>query len=288
MSRMIQDPSVTTEGARPRPRWLKALGDASPPDGLEIGGRAHRLVEVFKHDSWAATSLYEDERGRRRVVKLHRKQSAFGVPLFWVGLMTARREARMLRALGDLPGIPELSGPVAISGVAQANGVAREYIEGHPLGDRERVDDAFFPALDQLLKTMHARRIAYVDLHKRENVLVDAKGRPCLFDFQIGVHWPRWLPGRFVFGILAGSDDYHLQKHWTRCRPDQCGVDEGSFAARRPWWIRAHRLIARPVREMRRRLLVRIGVRTGRGRVDSERFAEHALRPTPPSDRQAA
>ncbi len=288
MSRTTQDSSVTSGEARPRPRWLKALGDASPPDDLEIGGHPHRLVEVFKHDSWAATSLYEDEYGRRRVVKLHRKQSAFGVPLFWVGLMTARREARMLAALADLPGIPELSGPVAISGAVQANGVAREYVEGHPLGDRERVDDEFFPALHRLLKAMHARRIAYVDLHKRENVLVDAHGRPCLFDFQIGVRWPRWLPGRFVFGLLSGSDDYHLKKHWTRCRPDQCELDESSFAAQRPWWIRAHRLIARPVREMRRRLLVRIGVRTGRGRVDSERFAEHALRPTPPSDRQAA
>lgn len=267
---------------------MKALGDASPPESLEIGGRAHRLVEEFKHDSWAATSLYEDADGRRRVVKLHRKASAFGVPLFWIGLMTARREARMLRALADLPGIPEMDGAVAIAGAVQPNGVAREYVEGHPLRDREAVDDAFFPALSQLLKAMHARRIAYVDLHKRENVLVDSHGRPCLFDFQIGVEWPRWIPGRFGFGLLSGSDEYHLKKHWMRCRPDQCGVDEASFAAHRPWWIRAHRLVARPVREMRRRLLVRIGVRTGRGRVESERFAEHALRPSPPSDRQAA
>jgi hypothetical protein len=288
MSRTTQHPSVSTDGPRPRPRWLKALGEAAPPESLEIGGRPHRLVEVFKHDSWAATSLYIDGEGARRVVKLHRKQSAFGVPLFWVGLLTARREARMLRALADLPGIPELSGPVAIGGVVQRNGVAREFVEGHPLGDRERVGDDFFPRLHALLKAMHARRIVYVDLHKRENVLVDAHGRPCLFDFQIGVRWPRWLPAGFVFGLLTGSDDYHMRKHWARCRPDQYAADEASATVPPPWWIRAHRLVARPVREMRRRLLVRIGVRTGRGRVESERFAEHALRPTPPSDRQAA
>ena len=170
------------------------------------------------------------------------------------------------------------------------NGVARAYLEGHPLGDREQVDDQFFPALQKLLRAMHGRRIVYVDLHKRENVLVDAQGAPCLFDFQISVAWPRWAPLRPFFPILSGSDEYHLMKHWSRCRPDQCGVAEDELAARRPWWIRAHRMVARPFREMRRRLLVRIGVRSGRGRVESERFAEHALRSESdaPTDRRAA
>lgn len=278
MSRTTQDPTGPIERPRPRPRWLRALGAEAPPERLEVGGVEHRLVELFKHDSWAATALYADASGTRRVVKLHRKASAFGVPLFWVGRMTARREATLLHRLGDLPGIPELAGPVSIAGVRQRNGVAREYLEGHPLGDRERVDDRFFPELQSLLRAMHARRVAYVDLHKRENVLVDERGRPCLFDFQISASWPRWLPLRPAFPLLSGSDEYHLQKHWSRCRPDQCRMSEAEFASRRPWWIRAHRLVARPIREMRRRLLVRLGVRTGRGRVDSEQFAEHALR----------
>ncbi|WP_165065281.1 protein kinase family protein [Paludisphaera rhizosphaerae] len=276
------------EPSRPRPRWLRALGNDAPPDTLEVGGEPHRLVELFKHDSWAATALYEGPAGQRRVVKLHRKSSAFGVPLFWVGLGTARRESRILRKLAGIPGIPPQAGPVVQNGVLQRNGVAREYFEGHPLGDRETVGDDFFPTLRSLLQTMHDRRIVYVDLHKRENVLVDAQGRPCLFDFQISVDWPRWLPLKPIFSILMGSDVYHLNKHWARCRPDQCGFGETLIAARRPWWIKAHRFIARPVRELRRRLLVRLGVRTGRGRVESEQFAEHALRDTTASERRAA
>ena len=67
-------------------------------------------------------------------------------------------------------------------------------------------------------------------------------------------------------------------KHWVRCRPDQCGMDLIAQQRRIPWWIRAHRLVARPFRELRRRLLVRVGVRTGKGRVETEVFAEHALR----------
>ncbi|APW64188.1 hypothetical protein [Paludisphaera borealis] len=273
---------------KPRPRWLRALGDGSPPEQLEIGGGPHRLVEVFKHDSWAATALYAGPHGARRVVKLHRRASAFGVPLSWVGWLTARREHRLLRNLADLPGIPALAGPVLSGGIPQKNAVAREYLDGHPLGDREAVNDRFFPELRDLLHAMHRRRIVYVDLHKRENVLVGENGDPCLFDFQISMDWPRWLPLRPIFPIMSGSDDYHLLKHWARCRPDQCGVADDQMAAKRPWWIRAHRLIARPIREMRRRLLVRIGVRTGKGRVESEQFAEHALRAAAPSDRQAA
>ena len=288
MSRTTPDRRDPVPEPKPRPRWLRSLGTDSPPERLDVDGRPHRLVEVFKHDSWAATSLYADPAGVLRVVKLHRREPAFGVPLSWVGRLTARREARMLRALADLPGIPELSGPVSVDGVIQSNGVARAFLQGHPLGDREQVDDAFFPELEGLLESMHARRIVYVDLHKRENILVDEQGRPCLFDFQISARWPRWLPLRPVFTILSKSDVYHLHKHWSRCRPDQCGFGEGKLAENRPWWIRAHRLIARPLREMRRRLLVRLGVRTGRGRVDSEQFAEHALRADAPSDRRAA
>lgn len=273
---------------KPRPRWLRALGEESPPETLEVGGEPHHLVELFKHDSWAATALYEGPAGVRRVVKLHRKSSAFGLPLFWVGLGTARRESRILRKLSGVPGIPPLAGPVACNGVVQRNGVARDYLEGHPLGDREAVGDDFFPTLQSLLQTMHRRRIVYVDLHKRENVLVDADGAPALFDFQISVDWPRWLPLRPVFSILAGSDDYHLNKHWSRCRPDQCGFGEQAVADRRPWWIKAHRFVARPIREMRRRLLVRLGVRAGRGRVESEQFAEHALRDSSDPERRAA
>lgn len=278
----------TTSEVKPRPQWLRALGDGSPPEEIEIGGGQHRLVEVFKHDSWAATALYAGPNGVRRVVKMHRQSSAFGVPLGWVGWLTARRERRLLRKLADLPGIPALCGAVQADGISQSNAVAREYLKGHPLGDREAVSDRFFPELRDLLHAMHGRRVVYVDLHKRENVLVSENGSPCLFDFQISVDWPRWLPLRPIFSILSGSDDYHLLKHWARCRPDQCGIVDAQMVMRRPWWIRTHRMIARPIREMRRRLLVRIGVRTGKGRVESEQFAEHALRATPPSDRQAA
>ena len=118
----------------------------------------------------------------------------------------------------------------------------------------------------------------YVDLHKRENILVNERGEPCLIDFQISVAWPRWLPAGPLFALLRRGDEYHLMKHWSRSRPDQCGFDEVALRNQIPWPIRAHRLVARPFRELRRRLLVKLGVRSGKGRVETELFAEHALR----------
>ncbi len=61
------------------------------------------------------------------------------------------------------------------------------------------MNESFFPGLSALLDAMHERKVAYVDLHKRENILVNEKARPCLIDFQISVAWPRWLPAGPLF-----------------------------------------------------------------------------------------
>jgi len=280
--------SSANRTVKSRPSWLKALGRESLPESVAIGGAVHRLRETFKHDSWAATGLYEGPSGALAVVKLHRQSRVFGVPMSWLGRRMARHEIGLLEGLADLKGIPALAGPVSLGGTTLRHAVARHYIEGHPLGNREAVNESFFPALGSLLKAMHQRKIVYVDLHKRENILVNEMGEPCLIDFQISVAWPLWLPAGPLFTILRRSDEYHLMKHWARCRPDQCGFDAAELRERVPWWIRVHRLVAVPVRQLRRRLLVILGVRTGKGRVETELFAEDALRQANPDDRRAA
>jgi len=255
---------------------------------ISIRGEVHRLKEIFKHDSWAATALYENDMGTRRIVKLHRQSPLFGLPMKWVGRITAGNERAILERLKGLPGIPSLSGPIEIDGTQVPNGVARDFVAGHPLRSKETLADDFFPELLRLLDGMHGRKVAYVDLHKRENIIVGESGLPYLIDFQISLSWPRWMPAGPLFRIFTRSDDYHLMKHWARCRPDQCGIDSETLQKSLPWWIRAHRLVARPIRELRRRLLVRIGVRSGKGRVETEVFAEHALRDINPSRNRAA
>ncbi|HMF20441.1 MAG TPA: hypothetical protein VKE98_24740 [Gemmataceae bacterium] len=164
------------------------------------------------------------------------------------------------------------------------NAVAHEYVPGHPLRTRESVNDEFFPQLRLLLEHMHERGIAYVDLHKRENIIVGDDGRRYLIDFQISAAWPgthRFGLDRlwhFLLSILKTCDNYHLGKHIRNCRPDQAQEDAWARQQTRPWWIRLHRLVAVPFRSLRRRLLVVLGIRKSGGRADTEHFPEDAVR----------
>ncbi len=264
---------------RPRPALFRALGKEEPPEEIEIEGQKYRRRAVFKHDSWAATALYHSP-SRSIVCKFNRRQSIAFVPMEWLGRLLARRERHILNLLAGLPSIPGVLGPVRAKGKPLANAVAHDYVPGHPLRAREKVNDDFFPRLRLLLEHMHQRGIAYVDLHKRENIIVGDDGRPYLIDFQISGAFPEPHPiglsfcYRLLLRILQVCDDYHLVKHLKHCRPDQAR----DIKQTRPWWIRLHRLVAVPFRSVRRRLLVVLGIRRGRGRPDSEHFPEDAVR----------
>src|SRR5262249_23306511 len=170
-----------------------------------------------------------------------RQAPIFGLPMAWLGNWLAGHEARILKLLQDSPNVPRPLGTVKVSGRVLPNALARSYIVGHPLTRYECVDDNFFPALERLLGLMHSRGMAYVDLHKRENIVVGDDGKPYLVDFQISAS-PS--PGplnsmvtRAIFGLLQQSDLYHLLKHKSHHRPDQAGFDHHAMACRRPWWI---------------------------------------------------
>jgi hypothetical protein len=268
---------------RPRPALFRALGHREPPDQVCINGHTYHKVRVFKHDSWAATAFYMGTNGRRVVCKFNRQQGLGWLPLHWIGHWLARREAALLRRLSHVPNLPRWSGDVYVGGVKQVHAVAHDFIPGHPLGRYEHVDDHFFPALKRCLTEMHRHDVAYVDLHKRENILVGADGKPYLLDFQISLALPPWWPAnstltQILLHLFQRSDEYHLDKHVARCRPDQLGRDRASASAHRPWWIRLHRLVAVPFRTLRRGLLTRLGIRDQSGRVETEHFAEEVVR----------
>jgi hypothetical protein len=267
---------------RPRPALFRALGTKEPPEEIQIEGHTYRQLMIFKHDSWAATALYQSPK-RTIVCKFNRRQAIGFLPMDWLGRRLARRERRILTLLAGLPSVPGVLSPVTVGGKPLDNAVAHDFVPGHPLRLGELVNDDFFPRLKILLEGMHERGIAYVDLHKRENIIVGDDGLPYLIDFQISALWPKPHPlldslWRSLFSILAACDDYHLAKHIRNCRPDQAGRDAWAGQQTRPWWIRLHRLVAVPFRTVRRRLLVLSGIRKGRGRAETEYFPEDAVR----------
>lgn len=268
---------ISERSTKQRPPLLRALGRRDPPETIDVAGETFHHVRTFKHDSWAATALYQRDK-RLIVCKFNREQSVFGLPARWVGWLLARRERNLLIELNEVPNVPNHSGIVTVAGRVLPTAVTHEYIAGQPLSWHTRVNDAFFPKLRETVLALHQRNIAYVDLHKLENVIVDEHGAPHLIDFQICMKSRRIWPLSVVLDILQKSDLYHLDKHELRIGPKRADADTSrSIENLRPWWIRLHRFVAVPVRTARRRLLVAIGVRRPGGRASSEQFVEEGL-----------
>ncbi len=246
----------TIRGRRPRHAWLYALPAGELPARVACAGLEYELVEAFKHDFFAATGLYKGAEGLA-VLKLGRASDLWLLPTRWIGRFLGDREAWMYQRLEDLPGVPRFLGRVG------RNGLMHAFVPGHPLGRDERVSDAFFDQLAALLSAIHARNVAYVDLNKRQNILVGDDGRPYLIDFQISLFMPvggsplgrlgRWLLRRF-----QQADWYHTLKHKRRLRPDLLTDAERARVERLSFWIRLHRALAGPFTRTRRRVLKRL------------------------------
>jgi hypothetical protein len=284
--------AAADDSVRKRPAALRALGDRDPPHEVTVGHQIITLERIVKHDSWAATAIYRDAAGRSIVCKFNRVQPLFVIPLSWIGRALARREAGFLRQLADVELVPKDLGDVVADGRALPNAIARTYIDGEVLLLTETITPKFFDELRDLLRAIHAHDIAYVDLHKRENVIVSRDGRPYLIDFQVCFGLSRKWPGngalaRFVLNRLQEIDDYHVNKHHARCLPETLTVEEHARYLEPPPWIRAHRKIGVPLRTLRRRLLVALGVRREGGSATSELEPEEAYRAGPDSSGKA-
>jgi len=235
------------------PSQFRALGRDELPGSIRLEGRTFRLERVFKHDFATAVGLYR--RGEERVVcKFHRRAPLFGLPLEWQGRMWAEYEAKVLRQVQGIPGVPRLRGMPA------PTAVAREFVPGRPLNRHMRVGEEFFPRLLELLRRIHRRGIAYVDLEKPENILVGDDGRPYLIDFQVGFYMPaRWFgettAGRWFRKLLQRSDLYHAMKHFRRMRPDMLSPELLALGEVRPLTVRVANLLVAPYRKLRRWLL---------------------------------
>lgn len=241
---------------KPRHNWLYALPQAHMPEQIDCAGQIFHWTHTFKHDFFAATGTYQ-KGNELAVLKIGRMTSLFGIPMKWIGKFLCNREVAHYQRVQDLPGIPKLIGRVDQTGFLHA------FVPGRPLGRDDSVSDTFFDELQSLLDAIHTKEMAYVDLNKRQNILLGDDGRPYLIDFQISLYCPPtgWgrLPGtRWLLRRFQHADRYHLLKHKRRLRPDQLTEPERLIVERLSIWIRLHRLIARPLTLMRRWLLRRL------------------------------
>ncbi len=230
-----------------------------PPEAeIAIGGAGYRLVRVFKHDFFAATSLYEAVAPAdiaRIVVKFYRTRPFCGLPAGWLGRLSRDHERAMYATLANVEGVPRW-----VASVGRA-GCAIEYVEATPLDRDVAVPPGYFDRLGEILTVIHARGVAYVDANKRSNILIGPGGRPYLVDFQIAVRrredwpWPLRAIARRIVRYLQGRDVYHFCKHKRRMAPGELTSEEAELSCRPSGWHWLHRKLAKPYRAVRRRFL---------------------------------
>ncbi len=245
---------------------LLALDGKEMPDSVEAGGASWRRVKVFKHDFFAATGLYEAADGRQGVLKIFRPHPYLILPVHWLSPFQARHEEKVYTALKDSRHVPKFHGRVG------PTGIFHEFLPGRTLKECDAVKDGFFEELRELLKLMHSRGIAYVDTNKPDNILVGEDGSPFLIDFQIT--WvqppsPWGLPFLPLFSIFKDMDFYHVLKHERKFHPER--ISKESIDSLRPWYLKLHRLVADPVRKIRRGWLRKVEAEASARPEGSER-----------------
>ncbi|MBL7141365.1 MAG: hypothetical protein ISS74_10710 [Planctomycetes bacterium] len=239
----------------------RILRGKMPRPEFTLAGRTYRLEKTLKQDFFAATGRYVGPVGERVVLKHYHMEPWMGCPLEWAGRLMADREVRHYRLLQDTGGVPRLLGRVGRSAFVHA------WVEGEDLLDRrEPPPDDFFDRLEALVAAMHRRDMAYIDMNKPDNVLVAEDGRPVLIDFQIS--WAPRLKGgalggarRRLLALFQQADRYHVRKLKRQYRPDLMTPEERAASKEPPWFLRLHRIVGAPLRDLRRKLLEWVGAR---------------------------
>jgi predicted Ser/Thr protein kinase len=154
----------------------------------------------------------------------------------WLAARLAAREARALKRLAGLPGIPRLL-------YLDRQRLVRSYIEAQAmyLGKPRQRD--YFRRAARLLRRMHRRGVAHNDLAKEANWLCLENGDCGIVDFQLAVCTQR--RGRW-FRLLAREDLRHMLKHKRHYLPQSLTARERTILARPGLLARAFRRIAKP------------------------------------------
>ncbi len=222
------------------------------PPSVTIDGQEYTFQRLLKEDFFSLNLLYTNPRHEGYVLKL----SDFRFVGSWlfqpVAAWISKREYTIYQMVADIPGVPTL-GPRC-----GKRGYWHRFIEGNTLHEIERkiIDTCqlaagdpafgsqetmlapdFFEQLRAIVQEVHRRRIFYVDLNKRGNIICSTEGKPYLIDFQICLHMPPrrgWLGDltEKVFARFKQEDLYHVYKHKKTFQPQFMTEAEHHLATR--------------------------------------------------------
>ena len=173
-----------------------------------------------------------------------------------LGPLLAAREARAIRRLHDVKGVPQLLAR------PDSKSLLLQYLPALPLSDKENENidwKKFFDRLQILLFEMHQRGVAHCDLRSPFNTLIDANRDPIIVDFVAAVTaGRRWnLPANWVFRRFVEADRGALIKLKKSVAPELISELENERLTRHSKSEQVARRVGIGVRNLSRKLLTR-------------------------------
>lgn len=154
--------------------------------------------------------LYDIE-GEKIVLKDYRSK-----PAFWrrtIGVHSIAREAKILKTLNGIEGIPNFRGQ------PDRYSLAMSFMNASKIKNEDpsvRNNASFFGKLEQLVGEMHKRGVVHLDMKHRSNIMLGDDGGPVILDFASAMHIRRnWFGGEIIFRMFAEADLVALE-HWRR------------------------------------------------------------------------
>ncbi len=188
-------------------------------------------IQILKEDSLGRVEwlqAHDDSAMIRRVACGGR----FPLSRWLARRLMARERAALLR-LGEVPGLPrlldstdsrydevlDLESP-GRGRPASKDLLVRHSVSGCALHQAQALPENYFDLLERLVAEVHAQGVCHNDLHKEQNIMVDAQGYPGLIDFQLAsVH----AGDSKSFRTRCHEDLRHVQKHRRRYLRDGRG-----------------------------------------------------------------
>jgi len=174
-------------------------------------------VRVLKRGPWGkADILHLSHDGTVMILKDFSEKSTL---VRWFGRRQLRRERRALRRLQGIDGIPAILGEIPPCGLL-LQPMPGEAITRWRRRRPEEIDP-MLARLQALVTRIHERGVAHLDLRKRDNILVDASGKPSVIDFNASIAFhPGSIGARLVFPWLVRVDRAALLKWRSFLLPD--------------------------------------------------------------------
>jgi hypothetical protein len=226
----------------------------SYPEHVTIDNELFHFEKILKEDFFSINALYKNPHGVRYVLKVSGFNFIFGSLLRPLAFFFSWREYKIYQMIKDIDGIPALGPRCGWSGYFH------RFIEGKTLHELEEgfvLPDDFFDKLMAIIEQLHARRIFYLDLNKRGNIIVGDDLKPYLIDFQISLFFKKrsgpW--GRLsdrLFNFLIREDIYHVFKHKRHFQPQLTTPRESDLATRTHFNVTLNRYFGTPYRKLKR------------------------------------